>query len=78
MKSVTPTELRGNLYHLLDEVLSTGVPLEINRSGKRLRIVAVEPVDKLANLLPRPDVIVGDPDELVGLSWEGELHLDLP
>jgi prevent-host-death family protein len=78
MKSVTPTELRGNLYHLLDEVLSTGVPLEINRSGKRLRIVAVEPVNKLANLIPRSDVIVGDPDELVGLSWEGELHLDLP
>lgn len=78
MKSVTPTELRGNLYNLLDEVLSTGIPLEIDRGGKRLRIVPVEAVDKLQRLVRRPDVISGDPDELVSLSWEQEVNLDLP
>ncbi|NES19373.1 MAG: type II toxin-antitoxin system Phd/YefM family antitoxin [Symploca sp. SIO3E6] len=47
MKRVTPTELRGNLYNLLDEILETGIPLEIERGGKRLQIVPVEKVDKL-------------------------------
>lgn len=78
MKSVTPTELRGNLFNLLDEILSTGIPLEIDRGGKRLRIVPVERVDKLQNLVRRPDVILGDPDELISLSWEKEVNLDLP
>ena len=78
MKSVTPTELRGNLFNLLDEILSTGIPLEIDRGGKRLRIVPVEKIDKLQNLVSRPDVILGDPDELISLSWEKEVNLDLP
>jgi prevent-host-death family protein len=78
MKSVTPTELRGNLFNLLDEILKTGIPLEIDRGGKRLRIVPVEKIDKLQNLVRRPDVILGDPDELISLSWEQELNLDLP
>jgi len=78
MKSVTPTELRGNLFNLLDEILKTGIPLEIDRGGKRLRIVPVEKIDKLRNLVSRPDVILGDPDELISLSWEQEINLDLP
>ncbi|MBW4577374.1 MAG: type II toxin-antitoxin system Phd/YefM family antitoxin [Aphanothece sp. CMT-3BRIN-NPC111] len=78
MKSVTPTELRGNLYNLLDEVLNTGIPIEIERGGRRLRIVPVEGVDKLQSLVSRPDVILGEPDELVGINWEQEVKLDLP
>lgn len=78
MKNVTPTELRGNLYNLLDEVLNTGIPLEIDRGGRRLRIIPVEAVDKLQNLVSRPDVILGDPDELVEISWEQEVKFDLP
>jgi len=78
MKTVTATELRGNIYNLLDEVLNTGVPIEINKNGKKLRITPVGAVDKFQNLIPRPDVIHGNPDDLVGLSWEKELKLDLP
>ena len=78
MKSVTPTELQENLFHLLDEVLSTGIPLDIDRGGKRLRIIPVEGVDKLQNLVRRPDVILGDPEDLVSLSWQEEVNLDLP
>jgi prevent-host-death family protein len=78
MKTVTPTELRANIYQLLDEVLNTGVPLEIKKGDKKLRIVPVEKGDKLQNLIPRPDVIAGDPEELVEISWENEVDLDLP
>jgi prevent-host-death family protein len=78
MKTVTPTELRSNIYHLLDEVLRTGIPLEINKSGRKLRIVPVEKVDKLQNLVSRPDAIKGDPDDLVDIHWEKDVNLDLP
>ncbi len=78
MKTVTPTELRSNIYNLLDEVLKTGIPLEVNKGGKRLRIIPVEKTDKLCNLVSRPNVIQGDPDDLVNVSWEEEINLDLP
>ncbi|MCA9981441.1 MAG: type II toxin-antitoxin system Phd/YefM family antitoxin [Anaerolineales bacterium] len=78
MKTVTPTELRANIYNLLEEVLQTGVPLEIKKGAHLLRIVPVMEVDKLQNLIQRPDVIAGDPEALVHISWEKELNLDLP
>ena len=78
MKRVTPTELRANLYQLLEEVLKTGVPLEIKKGERKLRIVPVEKVDKLQNLVPRPEAIRGDPEDLIRISWEHEVSLDLP
>ena len=38
----------------------------------------VEKVNKLEKLKKRTDVIVGDPNDLVDISWEGEVNLDLP
>jgi antitoxin (DNA-binding transcriptional repressor) of toxin-antitoxin stability system len=78
MKTVTPTQLRTNIYNLLDEVLKTGLPLEIKKGDKKLRIVPVDEVDKLKNLVARPDAIQGDPDELVEIDWMDEVNLDLP
>jgi hypothetical protein len=34
----TASRLRENVYRILDEVLETGVPVEIERRGKILRI----------------------------------------
>jgi len=76
MKTITATELRANIYNLLDEVLDTGIPLEIIKGGQKLQIVAVEKVNKLDNLIRRPETIRGDPDELVSQQWE--VNLDLP
>jgi prevent-host-death family protein len=78
MKTVTATELRTNIYQLLDEVLRSGLPIEVKKGDRKLRIVPVEKVDKFQNLVYRPDAIQGDPEELVTLSWEGEVSLDLP
>ena len=78
MKTITPTELRTNLYHLLDEVLNTGVPIEIKKRNRKLRITTVEKVDKFQNLVARPHVVLGDPESLVSLNWEDEVHLGLP
>ncbi len=78
MKTITVTELRRNIYNLLDEVLITGIPIEINKGGKKLKITPVDKVNKLQNLASRPNVIKGNPDDLVGISWEKEVNLDLP
>jgi hypothetical protein len=78
MKRVTPKELTGNLDYLLDEILRTGIPLEIERGGKRLRIIPVEPLlDKFEKLVYRPQVILGDAETLINISWEQEVNLDL-
>lgn len=39
---LTASKLRENIYRVLDQVLETGEPVEIERNGRRLRIVAVE------------------------------------
>ena len=78
MKTITVTELRGNIYNLLDEVLNTGIPIEINKEGKKLKIMPAGKANKLQNLVSRPNVIKGNPDDLAGISWEMEVNLDLP
>jgi len=78
MKTITPTELRGNIYNLLDEILNTGIPIEITKGGKKLRIVPISKANKLQNLVSRPNVINGNPNDLVDISWEKEINLDLP
>lgn len=78
MKSITPTQLRKNLYNLLDEVINTGIPLQVNRGGKILQITAVEKINKLDKLRSRPEIIIGNPDDLVAITWEGEINRDLP
>ncbi|MBE9217000.1 type II toxin-antitoxin system Phd/YefM family antitoxin [Plectonema cf. radiosum LEGE 06105] len=77
MKKVTLTELSNNIERLLDEVLETGISLEINKNGKLLRIIPVEKKDKLSNLTFKPNVIQGNPDDLVNISWEQEVNVDL-
>ncbi|MBF0278478.1 MAG: type II toxin-antitoxin system Phd/YefM family antitoxin [SAR324 cluster bacterium] len=78
MKSITPTELRGNIYKILDDVLNTGIPIEINKGGKKLKIVPAEKFNKLQNLVSRPNAIKGDSNDLVSINWEKEVNLDLP
>ena len=72
--AITASRLRENVYRILDEVLETGTPVEIERGGRRLRIIVVQ--DDIGNRLDRlqshPDAITGDPDDLVHLDWSGE------
>jgi len=68
----TASQLRQNVYRLLDEVLETGVPLEIERNGRRLRVVPVEGPSKLDRLVPHPDAIVGDPEDFLHMDWSHE------
>ncbi len=67
-----PSELRANIFRILDQILETGVPVEIERHGQILRIVPDRPRSKLDNLVTRPDFMVGDPDDFVHIDWSSE------
>lgn len=69
---VTASELRQNINKLLDQVLDSGVPLEIERNGRRLRVVPVDAPSKLDRLIEHPGYIVRDPEELVHIDWSHE------
>jgi Antitoxin Phd_YefM, type II toxin-antitoxin system len=64
-----PSQLRENIYRILDQVLETGIPVEIERNGRTLKIVPVEPVSKLDRLEPHDDYLLCAPDDLVHLDW---------
>ena len=67
---ITPSELRRDIYRLLDGVLDSGTPLEVERGGRLLHIVAVERSgNRLSRIRGRADGIVGDPDDLVEIDW---------
>lgn len=71
-KPYSVARLRANLYRLLDRVLETGVPLEVERKGRRLRIVPVDGGGRLERLRPRPEYLNADPESLVHLDWSDE------
>ncbi len=65
---LTATRLRQDIYRILDQVIESGVPVEIERRGKVLRIVPPEESSKLDGLKHR-DILRTDPDEIVHLDW---------
>ncbi len=68
---LTASKLRENIYRVLDQVLETGVPVEVRRKGRTVRIVPAEAVPKLSRLARR-DFLRVDPEAIVHLDWSGE------
>ncbi|MBM3465532.1 MAG: type II toxin-antitoxin system Phd/YefM family antitoxin [Armatimonadetes bacterium] len=68
---MTVSRLRENIYQILDEVLATGVPVDVQRKGGVVRLAPLEPVRRTDRLVPR-EYLRADPDEFVHLDWSGE------
>jgi hypothetical protein len=68
---ITPSELRQDVYNLLDQVIKTGKPIEIKRKNKVLKIILETPKSKLDNLKKR-EVLNCKPDEIIYNNWEKE------
>ncbi len=68
---ITATSFRKNLYALLDRVIETGNPIEIERKGKIIRIVTTEPKSKLSNL-KKHDILRGNPEDIISIDWSKE------
>ena len=64
------TDLRAHLYEVLDHVARTGDPVTVTRGGVELCIVRKKPAPARKRK-PRtlPNLIVGDPDELIHMEW---------
>ena len=71
MSRLNPSRLRADLYRVLDSVIDTGKPVEIERNGHVLRIALVPRTKKLDALVARPEFISGDPSDLVDVEWSG-------
>ena len=67
----TATDLRAHLYEVLDHVAKTGQPVEVMRHGVEICIMRKDLTAPTKRRLPRrlPDLIVGDPDDLVHVEW---------
>ncbi len=70
--TVTASMLRQNVYQLLDEVIETGQPIEIERKGKRLRIERHSQSGSKLSRLTRHTCIQGDPESVVHCDWSSE------
>lgn len=70
--AISVTRLRENLYEIVDRVIKTGMPIEIERKGERVRLEPVRQKSKLQRLVARPDTIVGDPEDIVHVDWSAE------
>jgi hypothetical protein len=74
--AISASKLRADVYRLLDEVLESGQPLEINRGGKML-VIAPKEKQSIWDRLPRNEgAIIGDPDELIHIDWSSEWNPD--
>ena len=52
--AITLSSLRTNLYTIVDEAISTGIPVEITRNGHKVRLVPERKAGKLGNLKRTP------------------------
>lgn len=66
---VNASQLRKDVYRLLDQVLATGQPLEVMRNGRLLRITPAAGGSRLDRVTTRPDLVTGDPGDLAELDW---------
>lgn len=74
--ATTASKLRADIYRMLDEILETGRPLEVERNGKTL-VIAPKEEKSIWDRLPRREgAIIGDPDELIHIDWSSEWNPD--
>lgn len=67
------TNLRKNLFKILDKAALTGQSVEIESKGRKFKIISLEPPDKFDNLHKHPDVFSGDLDDLIEIGRNSRL-----
>jgi len=67
MHTLSITTLRQNLFKIVDEIISTGQPVMIERKGNKVLLSLEQQGSKLSNLRAH-DCIVGDPNEIVDME----------
>ncbi len=71
------TALRKNIYAVLDSILESGIPVEIERHGKRLKIIPEGTTSRLARLEPH-DIERDSSVSLENIHWDQSWNGKLP
>lgn len=69
MSAITLTELRANLYNVVDQIIKTGVPVAVQRNGHIIKIVLADGPSKLERLMQKSGVINNNPEDIVHCDW---------
>ena len=71
---MTLTELRKNIYSVVEEVLSTGKTIEITAKGRIVLLSPGHQKSKMERLRTsaRKRAITCNPDDLISINWEKE------
>lgn len=69
MGRIKATQLRTELFRVLDHILETGEEVEIERNGQLLRLGPKKAPRAWQRLVERPGAVTGDPDDLVTIDW---------
>lgn len=75
---ITASQLRADVYRLLDRAIETGEPLEIERNGVIVRLVPPRPTGWFDRLPRRAWHGDGDVADLDQVSWTDAWRPDLP
>jgi hypothetical protein len=72
------TELRKNIFSILDKVLDEGNPIEIERCNRTLKIISDNPPSKIERLKSkkRKKSFVGNSDDILTIDWVAEWKPD--
>ncbi len=66
---VTASQLRADVYRILDRAIEAGEVVEIDRRGVIVRLVPPSPRSWVETLPRRDGVITGDPGDLAAIDW---------
>ena len=68
------TELRKNIFSILDKVLDEGKPVEIERRNRTLMIIADNPPSRIERLKrkKRKKSFIGNSDDIMTIDWAAE------
>jgi hypothetical protein len=73
---ISPTEFRKNLYKLLDQILRSGQPIEIEWAGGSVLVLPKNQASKLSRLVKRKG-FKGTTDRIAGMDWSKSLKPNL-
>jgi len=81
------TQLRSNIYKVIDDVLESGQPVQIQRGDQQVWITPVPPSSEKAEkpkrrfrledrLVKRENVTTGNDEDFVHIDWSKEWNTD--
>ncbi len=68
------TQLRGNIYQWIDQLIETGEPIEVERKGVIIKIALADnsASQQKKKFVKHKNVYIGNPEDLVHMDWSNE------